>query len=78
VALNYRETVRAHRHRIDAAFDQEFGEFRVIARRLTAKAHLGAGLVCGVDHSPDHPFDRRVLFIEQIGKFRRVAVDAEG
>ena len=43
--LHRNEAVWAHRYGINAAADKEFGKFRMITGRLTAKANLGAALV---------------------------------
>jgi hypothetical protein len=48
--------------------DEELGELGMVARRLAAQAHLGAGGVRRLDDVADHPFDRLVLLVEQIGQ----------
>jgi hypothetical protein len=59
------ETVRAHRHGVDPAAHKELGEFRVIARCLSAQPNFRAGFVCFADDILDHPFHSLVLLIEQ-------------
>jgi hypothetical protein len=43
------EAVGRHRHGIDPAFDQEFGEVGMVARRLPAQPDLGSRVARGVD-----------------------------
>jgi len=71
------ETVRTHRHGVDPAAHKELGEFRMIARRLTAQPDFGAGFVRLADDILDHPFHRLVLFVEEMRQIRGIAVDAE-
>ena len=71
------ETVRTDRNGIDPAIYQKSGEFRVVARRLTAKSNLGAGLVGSCDDILDHPFHGLVLLVEQFGKLGRIPVDTQ-
>jgi len=77
VTLDRKETVRRHGDGVDAAVDEEFREFRVIARRLPAETHFGTRCVRAFDDAPDHPPYGVVLLIEEASKLFGVAVHPE-
>src|SRR3546814_3376373 len=75
--LHFDKAVLGNGHRIDAAFDQKAGKFRVIARRLSAQANLGTVSMGFLNNMADHPFDRRILLVELARQQFGITVDSE-
>src|SRR5689334_10151101 len=49
----------------------------MVARGLAAQADLRSSVMRGIDHRPDHPLDRLVLLVEELGEVCRIAIDSE-
>jgi hypothetical protein len=56
--------IRIERNRVDSAFNEKLGEFRVIRRRLSADADFLAVAFCSLNRQCDYFFDRAVVFIK--------------
>jgi hypothetical protein len=48
----------------------------MIARRLTAKTDLGAGLVGLFDYTADHPLHGLILLVKQLRQLCRISIHA--
>src|SRR5208283_1543893 len=71
------ESVRAQADRVDASFDQERREVRVVAGRLAANADFATRAAGSFHQVRTRPLYRLVSLVEERGHSGRVPVDAE-
>jgi len=75
MSLHGNEAVRVYGHGIDAAFNKEFRERRMVTRRLAAQADVDAGIVGFGDYTLQHPFHRCGPIVEQRGRYFGATVE---